>query len=77
MAVRIGCLGMQLGVRFSVTLAVKDLSCLDVDVVYGSEVVGVDRIKGALLSVPGAASPRTRGLGRVCDSLCGTLVCSL
>ena len=74
MAVRIGCLGMQLGVRFSVTLAVKDLSCLDIDVVFGSEVVGIDQIKGALLSVSDVPSPRTKGLGGVCGSLCGTLV---
>ncbi len=74
MAVRIGCLGMQLGVRFSVTLAAKDLSCLDIDVVFGSEVIGVDQIKGALLNGTAVPSRQTKGLGGVCGSLCSALV---
>ena len=76
MAVRIGCLGMQLGVRFSVTLAVKDLSCLDIDVIFGSEVIGVRQIKDALVNVMGTPS-QTKGLGSLagaCGTLCRALV---
>ncbi len=70
MSVRIGCLGVQRGIRFAATVAIKDLSCLGVDVSFGGDILGEEEIKGALTS----SGTGGWGLGGVCGALCGVLV---
>ena len=48
MSVRIGCLGVQRGIRFAATVAIKDLSCLGVDVSFGGDILGEEGDQGGV-----------------------------
>lgn len=73
MAVKIVCLGMRLGVKFSLTLNIKDLFCQDVEIVFGRDVIDANQVRAALAN-PLKTSHHYNGLALVCDSLCSKLI---
>ena len=73
MVVKIVCLGMRLGVKFSLTLNIKNLVCQDVDIVFGGDVIDADKVRAALANAPTKQGSH-HGLGLVCDSLCSKLI---
>lgn len=73
MAVRIGCLGIRLGVKFSLTLSIKDLVCHDVDIVFGGDIIDAEKVRAALAK-PSRMTRHHNGLALVCESLCSTLI---
>lgn len=73
MAIRIGCLGIRLGVKFSLELNIKDLICDNVDVLFGEDIVSADQIRAALVE-PSRRRAHHKGLALLCDSLCSNLI---
>ena len=68
MGIQLGFLGLRAGVRFSVALAVKDLHCMSLEVLFGEGLIDKKMIRNAvILNSEGlAAKP---GLRMVCNNL--------
>lgn len=64
MAVKVGFLALDARVQFSITLAIKDMACLDIQTMLGA--VDEDRIRSALRT---HSASGLRGIADVCTSL--------
>lgn len=64
MAVKVSFLALEARVQFSITLAIKDVSCLNIETIFGA--VDEDRIRSAIRTHPTSG---LHGIADVCTSL--------
>ena len=69
MSVKIGFLKLHSGVRFSIILNVNDLTCQNVDIIFGGEIIDESLIHSTIHACQRHPTSKQRGLASICKAI--------